>query len=97
MMALATALTRFLPFWIFRPGKPVPTFVKRLQVLLPSAIIGLLVVYCLRNVDLLAGNHGLPEGIAIAAIFLLHLWRKNTLLSIAGGTTIYMLLVQTIF
>ncbi len=96
VIAAATALTRFLPFWIFRAGRPVPPFIQRLQHLLPSAVIGLLVVYCLRNVHPLAGNHGLPELAALTAILLLHRWRQNTLLSIAGGTAVYMLLIQTL-
>jgi branched-subunit amino acid transport protein AzlD len=94
-IAGGTILTRSLPFLIFR--KDTPAFVKRLQVLLPSAVIGLLVVYCLRNVDIFTGNYGLPEFLAAIAIVLLHLWRKNTLLSIAGGTVFYMLLVQLVF
>ena len=96
VIAAATALTRFLPFWIFRAGRPVPPFIQRLQHLLPSAVIGLLVVYCLRNDHPLAGNHGLPELVALTAILLLHRWRQNTLLSIAGGTAVYMLLIQTL-
>ena len=97
VIALGTILTRALPFLIFPPGRETPRFIRRLQRLLPSAVIGLLVVYCLRNVEILTGSHGLPELIAIAVIVVLHLIRKNTLLSISGGTVVYMLLVQTIF
>ena len=64
---------------------------------LPPAMMGLLVVYCLRSVDLLSGSHGLPEAIAVAGIAALHLWKRNVLLSIAGGTAVYMLLVQAVF
>lgn len=97
VIAAGTVFTRFLPFVLFPPHREVPAFVKRLQLLLPSAVIGLLVVYCLRNVELLAPGHGLPEGIALAVLVALHLWRKNTLLSIGGGTAVYMLLVQLVF
>ncbi len=94
-MAAGTILTRFLPFWIFPKGKDAPEFIKRLQSLLPPAVIGLLVVYCFRNVDMLAAPHGLPELLGAFAVAALHLWRRNTLLSIAGGTAVYMVLVQS--
>jgi len=93
-IAGGTIITRFLPFWIFPPGREAPEFVKRLQFLLPSAVIGLLVVYCLRYVNIFYGSRGLPEFAAAAVVVLLHLWRKNTLLSIAGGTILYMLIIQ---
>jgi len=97
VIAGGTVLTRALPFLIFPPGKDAPAFVKRLQFLLPSAMIGLLVVYCLRYVDIFSGSHGLPEFLSIAAVAALYLWRKNSLLSIAGGTILYMLLIQRVF
>ena len=96
-IAVGTVLTRALPFLIFPPGKEAPAFVKRLQYLLPSAVIGLLVIYCLRYVDIFSGSHGLPELLSIAAIVALHFWKRNTLLSIMGGTVLYMLLVQHVF
>ena len=97
VLAAGTLLTRALPFLIFPAGKKTPVFVRRLQVLLPSAAIGLLLVYCLKDVDILHGSHGLPEAIAIAVTAGLHLWRKNSLLSIAAGTICYMVLVQWVF
>jgi len=97
VIAAGTILTRALPFFIFPPGRQTPAFVGRLGYLLPSAVIGLLVVYCLRNVDIFYGGRGLPEALAIAATVGLHLWRKNVLLSIGGGTVLYMLLVQHVF
>jgi len=97
VIAGGTVLTRALPFVIFPPGKESPALIKRLQLLLPSAVIGLLVVYCLRYVDIFSSSHGVPELLSIAAIVALHLWRKNTLLSIMGGTVLYMLLVQNVF
>lgn len=92
-----TMLTRFLPFLIFPAGKPTPRYIRYLGKVLPGAVFGLLVIYCLKNVSLFAGSHGIPEFIAIAVVVALHLWKKQMLLSIAGGTICYMLLVQTIF
>ena len=92
-----TMLTRFLPFLVFSPKKPTPRFVQYLGKALPCAIFGMLIIYCLKNVDMLSGSHGMPELIAIAVTVGLHLWRRQMLLSIAGGTLCYMLFVQLVF
>ncbi|MCD2368037.1 branched-chain amino acid transporter permease [Bacillus sp. BS3(2021)] len=97
MVVLGTMLTRFLPFIIFPSGKPTPKYVQYLGKVLPPAVIGLLVIYCFKDVSLLSGSHGIPELIGAAAVVLLHFWKKNMLLSIAGGTIVYMMLVQVIF
>lgn len=97
MVILGTVLTRFLPFLLFPAGKPTPKYIQYLGTVLPSAVFGLLVVYCLRNVSLFTGSHGLPEAISIAAVIGLHVWKRQMLLSIAGGTVCYMLLVQLAF
>lgn len=97
MVVLGTVLTRFLPFLLFPAGKPTPKYIRYLGNVLPSAVFGLLVVYCLKNVDILTGSHGLPELIAIAVVVALHRWKGQMLLSIAGGTACYMLLVQLVF
>lgn len=97
MVILGTVLTRFLPFLIFPAGKPTPKYVQYLGTVLPSAVFGLLVVYCLKEVSIFAGNHGIPEMISIAAVIGLHIWKRQMLLSIAGGTLCYMLLVQMVF
>lgn len=97
LCAAATMLTRFLPFLIFRGSRPTPAYVRYLGRALPAAIFGMLVVYCLKNVTPFAGTHGLPELIAILATAALHLWKRQMLLSIAGGTACYMLLVQLVF
>ena len=97
LCALGTMLTRFLPFLIFKPDKPTPKYIQYLGKALPGAIFGMLVIYCLKDVSVLSGSHGIPEAIAIAAVVGLHLWRRNMLLSIAGGTVCYMLLVQLVF
>lgn len=92
-----TMLTRFLPFLLFPDSRPVPKIVTYLGRTLPAAMMGLLVVYCLRNVDLAAAPHGLPELISIAVLTGLHLWKRNVLLSIGVGTVLYMILVQFVF
>ena len=97
MVVLGTALTRFLPFLVFPADRPTPKYIKYLGKVLPAAVFGLLVVYCLKNVSLFTGNHALPELISIAAVVGLHAWKKQMLLSIAGGTVCYMLLVQMVF
>lgn len=90
-------LTRFLPFILFPAGKPTPRYIRFLGHALPGAVFSMLVVYCLKNVDILSGSHGLPELIAILIVAGLHFWKKKMLLSIAGGTIAYMLLVQLVF
>lgn len=96
--ALATMLTRFLPFLIFSSkGRGTPAVIRYLGRVLPAAIFGMLVVYCLKGVSLTSGSRGLPEALAILVIFLLHRWKHQTLLSIAGGTLCYVLLVQLVF
>lgn len=97
MVILGTVLTRFLPFLIFPAGKQTPKYVKYLGKVLPSAVFGLLIIYCLKDVSLFSGSHGLPELLAIMLVVLLHLWKRQMLLSIAGGTVFYMILVQVIF
>ena len=97
MVILGTVLTRFIPFLVFPAGKPTPRYIQYLGKVLPAAVFGLLVVYCLRNVDLFAGSHGIPGLLAILVGVVLHLWKRQMLLSIAGGTVCYMLLVQFIF
>ena len=97
VLAIVTALIRFLPFVVFGGGRPTPKFVVYLAGVLPCAIMAMLVVYCLRGVDLLGPTHGLPELISIAVTVRLHLWKRQMLLSIAAGTICYMLLVQLAF
>ncbi|MBP3540934.1 MAG: branched-chain amino acid transporter permease [Clostridia bacterium] len=97
MCVLATVLTRFLPFVLFRENRPTPAFVQYLGKALPSAVFAMLVVYCLKNVNLIAAPHGVPEAIGIVVTVLLHLWKRQMLLSIAGGTVVYMLLIQLVF
>ena len=97
MIVLGTMLTRFLPFLIFRADRPTPKYIQYLGKVLPGAAFGLLVVYSLKNVSLLTGTHGIPEMLSIMLVVALHLWKRQMLLSIAGGTICYMLLVQLVF
>lgn len=97
MVVLGTLITRFLPFIIFPAGKPTPKYIQFLGKFLPAAVFGLLVIYCLRNVSLVSGSHGIPELISIAVVIGMHLWKRQMLISIACGTICYMLLVQLVF
>ena len=97
VVSLGTLLTRFVPFLLFPPGKPTPKYIQYLGRVLPSAVFGLLVIYCLKNVSIFSGSRGIPELLALGVTVGLHLWKKQMLLSIAGGTIFYMLLVQFVF
>jgi branched-subunit amino acid transport protein AzlD len=97
ILAAGTAITRFLPFVFFPNAKSTPRYVNYLGKVLPTAAISLLVVYCLRYIEFTQASHVIPEVISIIAVAALHIWKKNTLLSIAAGTAIYMLLVQFVF
>lgn len=96
-VALGVQITRWLPFLLFPENKKPPAVITYLGQVLPTAMMGLLVVYALKDVPLSAAPHGLPEGIAIAAVAVLHRWKGSVMLSIAGGTALYMLLVQVVF
>lgn len=95
MMVLMTQAIRFAPFLVFR--QHTPKVILYLGNVLPEAVMAMLVIYCLKHVSLFGGSHGLPEFIAIALVVFLHKWKHNTLLSILGGTLVYMFLVQSVF
>ena len=97
ILAGGTLFLRDAPFLLFRNAEKTPNIILYLGRVLPAALMGMLVVYCLKDVQLLTFPHGIPEAIAIIAVVLLHLWKRNSLLSIGGGTALYMLLVQFIF
>lgn len=97
MVVLGTMMTRFIPFIIFPSGRPTPSYVQYLGKVLPSAALGLLVVYSIKDVNFLSGNHGVPELISIVLVALLHIWKRNMFLSIASGTLVYMFLIQFLF
>lgn len=96
-IALGTMATRFTPFILFPENKKIPDTVKYLGRMLPPAMMGLLVVYCLKGVSFLRSPFGIPELAAVALIAALHKWKGNVLLSIAAGTALYMWLVQSVF
>lgn len=89
--------TRLFPFLFFPPGKEIPPMVRYLGKVLPPAVIGMLVIYCLKEVQLTVYPYGIPEAVSVAAVVLLHLWKRNNLLSIGAGTVLYMFLVQAVF
>lgn len=101
IMILATAagtmITRYLPFILFPENKEIPAYIIYLGKVLPPAMMGLLVVYCLKGVSVLKAPFGIPELLAILSIIVLHKWKNNALLSIGSGTIIYMILVQILF
>ncbi len=94
VIVLGTMATRFLPFLLFPPGRPTPPYIQYLGRVLPAAAIGLLVVYSLKDVNVLAGSRGLPELVSVAVVVWLHVWKKNMFLSIAAGTILYMVLIR---
>ena len=97
LVTVGTMLTRFLPFLLFPDAKKAPSVVRYLGSVLPCAVMGMLVVYCLKGVSLTQAPYGLPELLVLACVAGLHLWRRNTLLSIGVGTIFYMVLVQFVF
>ena len=97
IIALVTAALRFLPFLIFRSNRQTPKYIEYLGKVLPYAIMGMLVVYCLKGVTFASLENWLPQLIASALVVLIHLWKRNTLLSIISGTVCYMVLVQAVF
>lgn len=97
IVIIATVLTRFLPYLAFPEGKKIPDFVRYLGRYLGPAVFGMLVVYCFKNVSFTSGSHGIPELLASAAVILLYLWKRNMVVPLAGGTILYMILVQAVF
>ena len=97
LAAVMTFITRAIPFVLFGGNKKVPAAVEYLGKILPPAIIATLIVYCLKDTQLTSLSGSLPQFIAIAVVAALHFWKRNTLLSIAGGTAVYMVLIQVVF
>ena len=99
MLAVAAGcqLTRWLPFWLFPEGKKPPELIHYLEKVLPAATMGLLVDYCLQGASWGAAPYGVPELLGVAAVVILHRWRNSVLVSIAGGTAVYMLLIRLVF
>lgn len=97
VVAVTTFTTRVIPFLLFPKGRAIPKIVQYLGKVLTPAVIGMLVIYCLKNTQVLIGNHGIPELICGLLVVLLHVWKRNNLLSIGAGTVLYMFLVQVVF
>ncbi|MBW7571656.1 branched-chain amino acid transporter permease [Caproiciproducens faecalis] len=97
LIALMTLFTRALPFLLFPQGKETPAFVRYLGKVLPCAVMGMLIIYCLKGVSVFSAPYGAPELISVAAVILLHKWKHSTLLSIGGGTLLYMFFIQFVF
>ncbi|MBE7002522.1 MAG: branched-chain amino acid transporter AzlD [Ruminococcaceae bacterium] len=97
VIALVTAVTRFLPFLIFGGKRKTPALILYLGKVLPCAILGMLVIYCLKDISVSSFPFGLPELLGVGAVALLHIWKRNNLISIGGGTVLYMILVQFVF
>ncbi|MGN0452762.1 MAG: branched-chain amino acid transporter permease [Ruminococcus sp.] len=94
VMTIITILLRFLPFIIFDHCEQLPRWISYLGKVLPPAIMSMLLVYCLRNINLLEGNHGFPELICVGVAMIMHSWKRNTLLSIGVSTLLYMTIIQ---
>lgn len=97
VIVLVTMLTRFLPFWIFGENRKTPAIITYLGKVLPYSVMAMLCVYCLKGLDFSAPGSFLPELLCTALVAGLHIWKRNTLLSIGVGTVAYMLLVQLVF
>ena len=97
VISIVTMGLRFLPLWIFGNGQQTPKLIQYLGKVLPYAIMGMLVVFCLKSVSLMNHPYGIPEALATLTVVLLHVYKRNTLLSIVGGTVVYMVLVQVVF
>lgn len=96
-VAVTTFATRVVPFLIFPKGKEIPPIIQYLGKVLTPAVIGMLVVYCLKSTPIIMEPHGVPEVIAVAVTAVLHIWKRNNLLSIGVGTVLYMVLIQMVF
>lgn len=97
VVAVTTFSTRVIPFLVFPKGKAIPKTVQYLGKVLTPAVIGMLVVYCLKDTQVIASPHGIPELISVAVVAVLHVWKRNNLLSIGVGTVLYMILIQVVF
>ncbi len=97
VIALITALTRALPFLVFSKNEETPEYIIYIGKVLPPAVIGMLIVYCLKNISVIKFPFGIPEFVSALTVAILHLWKRNNLISILGGTMLYMILVQFVF
>ena len=97
VVAITTFATRVIPFLVFPKGKEIPRTVQYLGKVLTPAVIGMLVVYCLKGTTILSKPYGIPEMFSVLVVAVLHIWKRNNLLSIGVGTVLYMFLIQVVF
>lgn len=97
VVGVTTFATRVIPFLIFPKGKEIPKTVQYLGKVLTPAVIGMLVVYCLKNTQVMSAPYGIPELVSVITVAVLHVWKRNNLLSIGVGTVLYMVLIQVVF
>lgn len=97
LVAATTFATRVVPFLVFPKGKEIPPVIQYLGKVLTPAVIGMLVVYCLKDTVVLKAPYGFPEAVAVIVTAVLHVWKRNNLLSIGTGTVLYMFLIQVVF
>ena len=97
VMGAATLATRILPVLIFGRGEKVPDYILYLGKVIPFTAMGLLIVYCLKDVSVLKGSHAIPELLAMAVVSGSYLWKRNTILSVVAGTVVYMILIKFVF
>lgn len=97
VVAMVTVFLRFLPFAVFSGKRKTPEFINYLGKVLPFAAMGMLVIFCLKGISFTSYPHGIPELISCLAVVVLHIWKRNTLISIGGGTALYILLINFIF
>lgn len=97
VVAITTFATRVIPFLVFPKGKEIPKTVQYLGKVLTPAVIGMLVVYCLKSTSVLSAPYGIPEAVSVLVVAVLHIWKRNNLLSIGVGTVLYMFLIQVVF
>lgn len=96
VVAITTFATRVIPFLVFPKGREIPKTIQYLGKVLTPAVIGMLVVYCLKNTSILYKPYGIPEAISVLVVAVLHIWKRNNLLSIGVGTVLYMFLIQVV-
>ena len=97
LVILGTMITRFAPFIVFTSKRPTPEYVKYLGKVLPSAALAMLVIYSFKDINFMSSSHGIPEIISSILVVILHFWKRHMLISIVGGTVLYMILVQFVF
>lgn len=97
VVSLTIFSTRAIPFLIFHNDEKIPDAVRYLGRVLPPAVIGMLMIYCLKGISILDSPFGIPELLSVVVVAVLHIWKRNNLISIGVGTVLYMFLIQCVF